>query len=881
MRGLNEKEVEQSRENHGANTLDAYKRKNFFKVFLTNFSDPIIRVLIIALFVNIVFMFPNINWFETGGIAASIFIATFVSTLSEFTSDNAFEKLRDQGTGAKCRAIRNDMATEIKIEDIVCGDIIILNAGEKIPADALLLEGEIKVDESALTGESKEITKKSTGDERSKTLLKGALVLSGIAYARVSAVGKNTYYGKIAQTLTEDPRPSPLKHRLSALAKSISILGYVAAALIAFAYLFNVFCIDAKMNTAEMLVKIKNPKFVFSELLNALTLAVSIIVVAVPEGLPMMITVVLSSNMKKMMSQGVIVRKMVGIETSGNVNLLFTDKTGTLTEGDLKVKHIISPSGEKYSKLNSVNNEEYKKYLTLCMKFCNDATYTGKRAIGSNSTDRAICAFVKDPPYKAQIIDKLPFDSAKKYSSATVAFGNEKYTLFKGAPEKILNACDEYIDENGKLRKMEKKEGYLKLLKELASLSYRVVALGIKVGKNDTSLCKIAFLGFVTIRDRIRKEVPSAIREVSDAGVGVIMMTGDNRDTAEAIAKECGIISPYSKRKAVITADALAIMNDDEIKTLLPTLAVIARALPSDKTRLVKIAQECGYVVGMTGDGINDAASLKMADVGFAMGSGTDVAKEASDIVISDNNFASIVRAILYGRTVFDSIRKFIVFQLTMNLAAVGISLIGPFIGIEKPVTVTQMLWVNIIMDTLGALAFASEPSDKAYMKEKPKPRDEKILSSSMKSKIALNGSFVLALCVWFLKSDTVSMILLRGDEKYLLSAFFAMFIFTGVFVCFTSRTSRLNLMAKISKNRSFLIIMIGISVLQMVFIYFGGETFRATPLYFEDLLKIVLISFLVVVFDFIRKLFSKWSKIKRSAKAQKREYKKQKMHIV
>ncbi|MBO5212114.1 MAG: calcium-translocating P-type ATPase, PMCA-type [Clostridia bacterium] len=877
MRGLNEKEVELSRKKHGANTLESYKRKNFFKVFLSNLSDPIIKVLIIALFINIVFMFPNVNWFETGGIAASIFIATLVSTLSEFTSDNAFEKLREQGSGAKCRVIRNEGILEIAPEEIVCDDIIVINAGEKIPADSILLEGEVKLDESVLTGESKEITKNAS-DEKSKKLLRGALVLSGTAYARVNAVGKNTYYGKIAQTLTEDTRPSPLKHRLGALAKSISILGYVAAALIALAYLFNAFCIDSKMDSALISQKLHDPKFVFSELLNALTLAVSVIVVAVPEGLPMMITVVLSSNMKKMMSQGVVVRKMVGIETSGNINLLFTDKTGTLTEGKLKVKQIISPNGEKYSNINSIKNEKYKKYLTLCAKFCNDSVYNGKRAIGSNSTDRAICEFVKNSECEATVAQRIPFDSSKKYSCATVLYEKEKYTLIKGAPEKILEASNSYINENGCVCQMERHEGYLKLLKELASLSYRVVALGIKEQKHDTSLAGITLLGFVAIRDKIRKEVPKAIKEVSEAGVGVIMITGDNRDTAEAIAKECGIISAYSKRKNIITADAISKMSDEEIETLLPTLAVIARALPSDKTRIVKLAQRSGYVVGMTGDGINDAASLKMADVGFSMGSGTDVAKEASDIVISDNNFASIVRAILYGRTVFDSIRKFIVFQLTMNLAAVGISLIGPFIGIEKPVTVTQMLWVNIIMDTLGALAFASEPNDKSYMKQKPLPRDEKIISSDMMQKIILNGVFVLTLCIWFLKSDTVSMILLRGDEKYLLSAFFAMFIFTGVFVCFTSRTPRLNIMANISKNRSFIIIMLLISVLQMVFIYFGGDTFRATPLYFEDLLKIIAISFAIVIFDFIRKLLSKFSKIKNTSKI---EYKKEQTHIV
>ena len=296
-------------------------------------------------------------------------------------------------------------------------------------------------------------------------------------------------------------------------------------------------------------------------------------------------------------------------------------------------------------------------------------------------------------------------------------------------------------------------------------------------------------------------------------------------------------------------------ISDVELEKLLPKIAVIARALPSDKSRLVRVAQNIGYVVGMTGDGINDAPSLKAADVGFGMGSGTEVAKEACDIVISDNNFASIVKAILYGRTIFESIRKFIVFQLTMNFGAVGITLLGPFIGVDSPVTVTQMLWVNIIMDTLGALAFANEPYLEEYMKRPPKSISEQIISRKMVEQIAFTAAYVLALCVWFLKSDALPMLLTRGDDRYILSAFFAMFIFTGVFACFTARTTRVNILVGIGKNKSFLAIMLSISVMQMAFIYFGGDTFRSTPLYVGDLFKVILISFTVVAFDLLRKV--------------------------
>lgn len=851
-KGLTYDEVEKSRQKYGTNKLNEYKRKSFFKSFITNLKDPIIKVLIIALFINVIFMFPNINWFESGGIAISVLIATLVSTISEYSSENAFEKLKEKSKNTKCIAIRENKKQEINSEDIVVNDLLIINAGEMIYADGMLISGEISVDESALTGESNEI-QKSKGDK----LLKGCLICQGQGKMKVMEVGENTYYGKVAKDLSIETRPSPLKYRLSILAKTISKIGYVFSVLVAFAYLTNVFIIDSGFVWSEVLLKITNVKFLVSRLINALTLAISIVVVAVPEGLPMMITVVLSSNMKKMIKNNVLVRKMVGIETAGNINLLFTDKTGTLTEGKLKVKEIHTLN-EKYSSITSLNNSPLlKKYITLCAAYCNDASFNGKNAIGADATDRAILEYFIKSKQEAKIKEKIHFDSTKKYSVAVVESNKETYTLFKGAPEKIINNSTAYFDSSMQLTEMSettKMQIYAKL-KSLAEKSYRVVALGIKVGINDTSLDKITFLCFLAIRDKIRKEVPNALKQVTEAGVGVIMITGDNPNTAEAIAKECGIISPITKRSIVLTGNMLSNMSDEEISKILPDVAVIARALPSDKSRLVKISQKLGYVVGMTGDGINDAPSLKIADVGFTMGSGTDIAKEAGDIIITDNNFASIVKSILYGRTIFHSIRKFIVFQLTMNLGAVGISLLGPFIGIEHPVTITQMLWVNIIMDTLGALAFANEPSRKEYMKEKPKSRDEKILSNDMIKKVALRGMYILVLCVWFLKSDTLPMILLCGDDKYILSAFFGMFIFMGVFVSFISRTDRINILSDINKNKSFILIMLLISLMQISFIYFGGELFRATPLFFTDLINVILISFTVVIFDFIRKL--------------------------
>ena len=860
-KGLSNKEVERSRLENGTNEIKAKKRASFWSSFVSNLADPIIRVLIIALFINIIFMFPRVNWFEAGGIALSVLIATLVSTISEYSSSNAFERLRAQSESAKCRVRREGSVAEIPTTEVVLGDIVILGAGERVYADMRLVSGEITVDESALTGETIEIKKcpyTKSEAKRDSTALKGALVLSGTAECEIIAVGENTYYGTVAKELTEATRPSPLKHRLTRLAKQISALGYIFALLIALAYLFNAFFIDSKMVWDSVLLKLKDIKFVLSSLLSALTLAVSIIVVAVPEGLPMMITVVLCSNMKKMTNDGVVVRKLVGIETSGSLNLLFTDKTGTLTEGKLRARAVHLADGNSFSSLKDMEKHlKYKKYLTLCAGYCNSASYDGRRALGADATDRAIREFVKNDLPEATVKSTEPFDSTRKYMSAIVTIDGEECELIKGAPEKIIDKCTSYLNINADICPLKSKEGILKILKELTSASYRAVALAMRLRD------EIILIGIISIRDKIRREVPDAIREVTTAGVGVIMITGDNKDTAEAIAKEFVIISTHTKRTLVLTGDMLSKMSDTEIASSLPNLAVIARALPTDKSRLVRIAQAQGLVVGMTGDGINDASSLKSADVGFAMGSGTDVAKEASDIVITDNSFSSIVKAILYGRTIFESIRKFIVFQLTMNLGAVGISLIGPFIGVESPVTVSQMLWVNIIMDTLGALAFASEPAEREFMRQKPKSRDEQIISRPMLSQIISTGCYILALCVWFLKSDSSAMLLRRADEKYLMSAFFCMFIFVGIFVCFTSRTPRVNLLSHLGQNRSFIFIMLLISVTQMGFVYFGGELFRAVPLKLHDLVTVILISFSVVIFDFLRKLF--FSKIRRA----------------
>lgn len=885
---LSDDEVRALRALYGKNELKEKKKKSFFKYFLGNLNDPIIKVLIVALIINIVVMIPNINYLECIGIGISILIATLVSTISEYSSENAFEKLKSSDKNSTSQVIRNGKRLEILTSEIVVGDILILDTGCKIPADSVLIDGEISVDESSLTGESTECHKASL-DKGEVTLLtsslkdsiknekriklksnrrslaySGSTVVGGYAKAVVIAVGDDTFIGKEAGELQRDTRPSPLKNRLNQLAKFISRLGYIAAGVIALAYLFNAFFIDSHFDPSIMLDKMCDATYLITHLISALTLAVSITVVAVPEGLPMMITVVLSSNMKKMARDNVLVRKLVGIETSGNINLLFTDKTGTITEGKLRVKEIIDSNGKSLTISDIKARGDLKEYLTLCAYFCTNSSNEGGKVLGSDATERALLEYASFYKPKAEIIKKIPFDSSKKYSAVSLKAKFGQLAIFKGAPEKLLSASTSYIDENGCMAKMTQDKMRQILLKqeELSKKSFRVIAIGLKSGSLDTSLDEISFLCLAILKDKIRREAPYAILEATRAGVGVVMITGDNQDTAESIAKECGIISPETRRNIVLNASELHEMSDEKLKSILPSLAVVSRALPTDKSRLVRVAQESKYVVGMTGDGVNDAASLKSADVGFSMGTGTEVAKDASDIVIKDNNLASIIKAILYGRTIFESIRKFVVFQLIMNLSAVGISLIGPFIGIDTPVTITQMLWVNIIMDTLGALAFACEPPLKSYMQRGPRKSEEKILSLDMIKQIVIMASYILALSVWFLKSEKASMLLSNGSEKYLLSAFFGLFIFTGVFVCFTARTSRVNLFSSLTKNKFFILIMLGIMLVQVAFIYFGGEALRTVPLTIKDLIAVILLSFSVIAFDTIRKLIKKLLKI-------------------
>lgn len=856
-RGLNTEQVAESRKKYGSNKMTRKKRRGFFAEYLSNLGDPVVRVLLISLAVNIIFTLRDVDWFEVGGIVIAIVLSTTISTLSERSSHAAFERLNG-ASKRLCRVVRDGRVAQISADEAVVGDLMLICAGERIMADGLLIRGSVSLDQSAMTGESREVEKGAFSGSFSSfevtnenllspespcSCLAGCLVSSGEGEMLVCRVGDRTFLGDIVEQLQEDKRESPLKLRLNKLAKQISALGYGAAALIAFISLFSAIFIESDFSREVILTKICDPYFLTSQILHSVTLGLTVVIMAVPEGLPMMIAVVLSSNVKRMLKDNVLVRKQTGIEAAGSMNVLFTDKTGTLTRGKMSVSGFVLAGGRT---VNSV--EEFKKEEPgLFVSFCENVLYntsvsaSGRDLVGGNATERALfeAARGKLSVDRERVISKVPFASENKYSSATT----QEKIYYKGAPEILISRC----------------KGIDALAIEY-SIEYHQ-----KRGERVIAICEssngadMRFICAAVLSDPPRREAKASVEALHGAGIDVIMVTGDGLLTAKSIAEGVGIIS--KKRDLCLTHAELEAMSDSELLKILPSLAVVARAMPKDKSRLVRLASHYDAVVGMTGDGINDAPALRLADVGFAMGYGSDVAKEAGDVVILDGNLASIVKAVLYGRNIFKSIRKFLVFQLTVNFSSALVCMIAPLLGFETPITVSQMLWVNMIMDTLGGLAFAGEAPQKRIMRECPKRRDEPIINGYMAHQILISGGFSALISMLCLKAPFfVSHFRESGGDIVLLSAFFALFIFLGVMQCINSRTDRLNIFNGITQNPAFVTIMTLILVIQISFIYFGGALLRTVPLLPGELLFAFLLAFSAVPFELIRKIIWRFS---------------------
>ncbi len=856
--GLKEDEVKESRKKYGSNSINEKNKNTFFNLFIETLGDPIIKILLIALAIKTIFLFKDFDYFETIGIVLAVLVASLISAISEYGSNKAFQRMQEESSRIKVLVKRDGKTKEITIDEIVKNDILILASGNKVPADGILIKGKLSVDESSLNGETKEVYKEyidniSLATEKNR-VYRGTTIYDGEALVLVTKIGMDTLYGKMAKVLTEEEDASPLKLRLTNLAKVISRIGYIAAILIAVAYLFSKIFIINNFNLTIIRETITLNKF-FSLILEALTLAVSVLVMSVPEGLPMMITLVLSTNSKKMLKDNVLVRKMVGIETAGSLNILFTDKTGTLTKGKMEVSSIIDGNLNEYNDLY-YTPDKLKTLISDSLLYNNESELeeSSGKVVGGNLTDKALLSFVQRKKDNSVLIkDRILFNSKNKFAVTIIEKNNEKIKLIKGAPDIVIKNSTHYIDKDGKRRTLDK-DKILNYVNSKADSGLRAIALAVSQSIYPTdSIRRNILLGIIFLKDDIRPEAKDGVSLIKSAGINIVMVTGDSKETAISIAKEVGIIT--SNNDIILSSSDLEKLSDSELKKIIPNLKVVSRALPEDKKRLVMLSKELGLVTGMTGDGVNDSIALKKADVSFAMGSGTEVSKEASDIVIIDDNILSISRAILYGRTTFKNIRKFIIFQLTVNISAIMLALIGPFIGVPTPITVLQMLWINMVMDTLAGLAFSYEVPRIEYMKEPPKKKEENIINKYMFNEIITTSMYTLIISLLFLKLPFIQYII---SYDHLMTAFFSLFIFIAVFNSFNARTHRLNILAHLKENKVFILIIIFIIIVQIIIIYSGITLFQTKPLYIKELIFILVLSLSIIPFDFLRKYISK-----------------------
>lgn len=856
--GLKDDEVKESRKRYGSNSINEKNKNTFFNLFIETLGDPIIKILLIALAIKTIFLFRDFDYFETMGIVLAVLVASLISAISEYGSNKAFQRMQEESSRINVLVKRDGKTKEITIDEIVKNDILILAPGNKVPADGILIKGKLSVDESSLNGETKEVYKEyidniSLATEKNR-VYRGTTIYDGEALILVTKIGLDTLYGKMAKVLTEEEDASPLKLRLTNLAKVISRIGYIAAILIAVAYLFSKIFIINNFNLTIIRETITLNKF-FSLILEALTLAVSVLVMSVPEGLPMMITLVLSTNSKKMLKDNVLVRKMVGIETAGSLNILFTDKTGTLTKGKMEVSSIIDGNLNEYNDLY-YTPDKLKTLISDSLLYNNESELeeSSGKVVGGNLTDKALLSFVQRKKDNSVLIkDRILFNSKNKFAVTIIEKNNEKIKLIKGAPDIVIKNSTHYIDKDGKRRTLDK-DKILNYVNSKADSGLRAIALAISQSIYPTdSIRRNILLGVIFLKDDIRPEAKDGVSLIKSAGINIVMVTGDSKETATSIAKEVGIIT--SNNDIVLSSSDLERLSDNELKKIIPNLKVVSRALPEDKKRLVMLSKELGLVTGMTGDGVNDSIALKKADVSFAMGSGTEVSKEASDIVIIDDNILSISRAILYGRTTFKNIRKFIIFQLTVNISAIMLALIGPFIGVPSPITVLQMLWINMVMDTLAGLAFSYEVPRIEYMKEPPKKKEENIINKYMFNEIIATSMYTLIISLLFLKLPFIQYII---SYDHLMTAFFSLFIFIAVFNSFNARTHRLNILAHLKENKVFILIIIFIIIVQIIIIYSGITLFQTKPLYIKELIFMLVLSLSIIPFDFLRKYISK-----------------------
>lgn len=883
--GLSDKEVSQSREKYGSNIIPDSEPTTFWDEFKETFGDPMIRILLaIVVIMFIMFFMGHAEIYEPIGTIVAVLVVAFVTAKTAVASDTKYRQLKDSTKKETCKVYRNGIIAVIEVDDVVVGDKIILQSGDKIPADGLLVSGDLRVDNSALNGEAEECKKfaasegtqfpeELTGDTfvDKHSLFRGAVVFDGEGVLDVCKVGMKTMMGKMAEDMQDEEPDSPLKVKLSNLANQISVFGYVSAAVIVVLYMAY-FVIKAGGFSEYIATGWSS---ILLNVIESVSLAILIVVCAVPEGLPLMISLVLMQNTSRMLNHNVLVRKAVGIETAGSLNILFSDKTGTITKGSLEVVEFFTPGGVCIP-LNEIKNHgKLKSLLDIAIGKNSASMFDGEhRVIGGNATDQALMRFLGEEEYRflSRGDDKEAdynvglsqgFNSANKFSQVEIKELNQVF--YKGAPEKFIDIAKKALDADGNVVELDI-AALNEKINEYASRAMRVLAFGYSNSqlKEDKINEDVVLIGLVAIRDDVRPEAKEAIHEVQEAGIQVVMITGDRLETAVSIAKDAGLIK--SESDMALTSAQLNSMSDEEVKKIIKDIRVIARALPTDKSRMVKLCQEMNLVVGMTGDGVNDSPALKRADVGFAMGSGTEAAKEAGEIVIIDDNFRSIKDAILYGRTIYNNILKFCKFQLVINVTAVIVSAISPFFGIVEPLKVTHLLFINLVMDSLGAIMLGNEPALEKYMLEKLRRRDESIISKAMAVQILVMAFWLTIVSFCFLKMP-VFLNIFESKEK-LYTAYFVLFVVAALFNGFNVRDDGFGIFKGLDENPGFIRVWIIIVIVQALIVNAAvipfyafkliSSMFSCTPFGLNGWLVVFALAFTMIPVDMLRKAMTK-----------------------
>ena len=844
--GLTSAEAEASRLKYGANTIPEPQWMTFAQAFMETFRDPMIRILLVMVALMIAMYFAgHAEIYEPVGTIVTVIIVATVTARTNVASDTEYRALRARTAKDTAKVCRDGGLVVLPVDEIVVGDHVILQGGNKIPADGMLIAGELRVNNTALNGET-EVCPKLPADSRyvfpaeitgdtfvdTATLFRGSVVFDGEGVMEVRRVGTETMMGRMAAEMQAREPDSPLQVKLAKLADQISAFGYLSGLVIISLYMMF-FALRAGGLEAYVAVGWSQ---ILVDLIQAVSLAILIIVCAVPEGLPLMISLVLMQNTSRMLARGVLVRRAVGIETAGSLNILFSDKTGTITGGQLEVVEFFTADGMVLGALTE--HPALHEKLTRAIGMNSASMYDEAGAVvGGNPTDQAVMRFLGAETYRAmqeneayRVGKRQTFNSTNKFSQAELPARGT--VVYKGAPEALL------------------------------ARAMRVLAFGYSeqpFRKNEIN-ADVVLIGLAAIRDDVRPEAREAIAEVQAAGVQVVMVTGDRRETAVAIARDAGLLR--ADGDLVLTSSDLALMRDEEVQRVLPQLRVIARALPTDKSRIVRLSQQMNLVVGMTGDGVNDSPALRRADVGFAMGSGTEAARDAGDIVILDDNFRSIKDAILYGRTIYNNILKFCRFQLVINIAAVVVSAIAPFFGIIEPLRVTHLLFINLVMDSLGAIMLGNEPAHESYMREKPRRRDASIISPAMSVQIVCMGTWLVLLSFFFLTDARIAAVFDGKAEQY--TAYFLLFVLASLMNGFNVRSTGFGIFRDLGENIDFLKVWAGIVLIMAAIInapyiphdvgaWIGGM-FSTTPIHAGGWALVTLLAATMIPVDLLRK---------------------------